>query len=104
MRRARPEWTARPCVIGSFATTSTALTAWHRAIAIWRLLTDRVLPLDYAAGAAALDAELSSLEQRLAGRFDLSRLTVRVARMREQTAAVNTSVLQLRDDATAGAD
>jgi hypothetical protein len=30
--------------------------------AIWRLLTDGVLPLDYAAGAAALDAELSSLE------------------------------------------
>jgi N-acetylated-alpha-linked acidic dipeptidase len=56
--------------------------------AIWRLLTDRVLPLDYAAGAATLDAELASLTQQLDGRFDLSPLTARVARLRDQAAAV----------------
>jgi hypothetical protein len=56
--------------------------------AIWRLLTDQVLPLDYAAGAAALDAELAGLTRQLDGRFDLSRLTARVARLRDQAATV----------------
>ena len=56
--------------------------------AIWRLLTDPVLPLDYAVGAAALDAHLSALRQQLDGRFDLSGLTTRVARLRQQAAAV----------------
>jgi N-acetylated-alpha-linked acidic dipeptidase len=69
--------------------------------AIWRLLTDRVLPLDYAAGAAALAAELSSLETRLEGRFDLSRLTARVVRLGEQAAVVRVQVSAIQDDATA---
>ena len=38
--------------------------------ALWRLLTDPVLPLDYVAGAAALDVLLSHLDTQLAGRFD----------------------------------
>jgi len=69
--------------------------------AIWRLLTDPVLPLDYAAGAAALDAELSGLQQQLDGRFDLSRLTARVTRLREQAAAVRASAAAITDDAAA---
>ena len=69
--------------------------------AIWRLLTDPVLPLDYAAGAAALDAQLSSLDQQLDGRFDLSELTARVARLREQATAVTASAAAIEDDAAA---
>jgi N-acetylated-alpha-linked acidic dipeptidase len=69
--------------------------------AIWRLLTDPVLPLDYAAGAVALDAELSALQQQLEGRFDLSRLTARVTRLREQAAAIRASAAAITDDAAA---
>jgi N-acetylated-alpha-linked acidic dipeptidase len=69
--------------------------------AIWRLLTDRVLPLDYAAGAAALDGELSKLGTRLEGRFDLSPLTARVARLREQAEAVGARASRIEDDGAA---
>jgi N-acetylated-alpha-linked acidic dipeptidase len=67
--------------------------------AIWRLLTDRVLPLDYTTGAATLEAELSGIEKQLEGRFDLSRLTARAARLRDQAAAVREK--PVHDDATA---
>ena len=56
--------------------------------AIWRLLTDPVLPLDYAAGAAALERELSALAARLGDGLDLSRLAARAARLREGAEAV----------------
>jgi Peptidase family M28 len=69
--------------------------------AIWRLLTDRVLPLDYATGAAALAAELSGLETLVQGRFDLSRLTTRAARLRKRAEAVGARLSQIQDDATA---
>ena len=69
--------------------------------AIWRLLTDRVLPLDYAAGAAALDAQLSALRQQLDGRFDLSGLTTRVARLRQQAAAVGAAAAATTDASAA---
>ncbi len=69
--------------------------------ALWRLLTDRVLPLDYAAGAAALGDVLSGLEKQLDGRFDLSRLTARVARLRDQAAALAGFAPRIRDDAQA---
>jgi hypothetical protein len=56
--------------------------------ALWRLLTDRVLPLDYAAGAVALDDVLSDLGKQLKGRFDLSRLVTRVAWLKDRADAV----------------
>ena len=49
--------------------------------AIWRLLTDPVLPLDYAAAAGALEAELQRLAAALGNRLDLRRLLDQVARL-----------------------
>ena len=69
--------------------------------ALWRLLTDRVLPLDYAGGAAALDGVLSDMAAKLDGRLDLSRLTARVRRLQDLAMAVRSRVLQVRDDAEA---
>ncbi|WP_428539702.1 M28 family peptidase [Rhodopila sp.] len=69
--------------------------------AIWRLLTDSVLPLDYAASAAALDAQLSALRQQLDGRFELSGLTKRVARLRQQAAAVSAAAAAITDASAA---
>ncbi len=56
--------------------------------AIWRLLTDRVLPLDYAAFATALNAELSALEGRLGEAFDLGMLIARARQLGELAAAL----------------
>jgi hypothetical protein len=58
--------------------------------AIWRLLTDSVLPLDYTAGAAALGKTLTDLATKLNGRFDLSPLTARLVRLHELAAAIKT--------------
>jgi N-acetylated-alpha-linked acidic dipeptidase len=69
--------------------------------ALWRLLTDRVLPLDYAASAAALEDVLSGLAEELDGRLDLSPLTTRVRRLRDQAVAVRSRVPQIRDDVEA---
>ena len=69
--------------------------------AIWRLLTDPVLPLDYAASAVALDAELCGLHRQLDGRFDLSGLIARVAQLRDLSAAVGRSAAAIADDAAA---
>ena len=69
--------------------------------ALWRLLTDPVLPLDYVAGAAALDVLLSHLDTQLAGKFDLSQLTKRVAKLRDHAAAILVVVPQISDAETA---
>lgn len=69
--------------------------------AIWRLLTEPVLPLDYGAAAAALDRQLSELAAKLEGRLDLSRLTTRVGQLRDQAEAVRSHAPQLRDDVEA---
>ena len=42
--------------------------------AIWRLLTDAVLPLDFAAHARALATELKAIETTLGGRLSLAPL------------------------------
>jgi hypothetical protein len=55
---------------------------------IGRLLTDPVLPLDYAAAATALQAELFVVRQALDDTFDLSGLIDRAATLREKAAAV----------------
>jgi hypothetical protein len=67
---------------------------------IGRLLTDRVLPLDYAASAAALHAELTRLQDELGEAFDLSGVTARVTRLRDLAVAVR--ALPIGDDMSAG--
>jgi N-acetylated-alpha-linked acidic dipeptidase len=67
--------------------------------ALWRLLTDRVLPLDYAASAAALEGVLSGLAEKLDGRLDLSRLTTRAKRLLDQAVTVRSR--HIPDDAAA---
>jgi hypothetical protein len=42
--------------------------------AVWRLLADEVLPIDYASHAAALEAELEGIAAKLGGRMDLAGL------------------------------
>jgi hypothetical protein len=56
--------------------------------AIWRLLTDPVLPLDYAAAAAALTGELTALAARLGDALDLSVLLARSRRLAELAGAL----------------
>jgi hypothetical protein len=69
--------------------------------AIWRLLTDRVLPLDYGAAAAALEREVSGLAQKLGGRLDLSRLTAKVRALADGAGAVRARAAAITDDAAA---
>jgi len=56
--------------------------------AIWRLLTDRILPLDYAAHAEALSNEIGALQAKLDGRFDLQPLAARVRKLGEAAASL----------------
>jgi hypothetical protein len=59
--------------------------------AIYRLLTDRVLPLDYGAAAWALEKELARLAEQLGERFDLSQLMAQVAEFRTKAGLVQTA-------------
>lgn len=69
---------------------------------LFRLLTDPVLPFDYAATARSLFSELSSLHDALGERLDISDLVEAVQQL--ETAAVNTDRLAERsDEAGAGA-
>ena len=52
----------------------------------WRLVTDRLLPLDYGRQAETLGRELTGLQDRLDGRVDLSPLLDRVETLRQRTA------------------
>ena len=56
--------------------------------AVWRLLTDAVLPLDWDEHANYLLAELSTLTKLLDGRFDLSVVTARAERLRKNASAM----------------
>ncbi len=49
---------------------------------VWRLLASAVLPLDYAAHARAMQAELGKLKTALNGRFDLAPLEQGAERLR----------------------
>ena len=49
--------------------------------ALWRLLADPALPLDYAAHAAALRAELEAIASRLGGRLDIAGLVAGAGRL-----------------------
>jgi hypothetical protein len=66
-----------------------------------RLLTDRVLPLDYAAHLAALIRTLEKLQQDLGGRFDLAPTIAAAGRLRERAAALNARASRLDNDADA---
>jgi hypothetical protein len=60
--------------------------------AVWQLLTDTVLPLDWEEHAIYLLGELSALAKPLDGRFDLSVLTARAERFRMSAAAIKRCV------------
>jgi N-acetylated-alpha-linked acidic dipeptidase len=60
---------------------------------IWRLLTDAVLPLDYAEHAAYLTEQLHALEKSAGDRFDLSMLIERAEEFRRKAEQLNRSVL-----------
>ncbi len=55
---------------------------------VWRLLTDPVLPLDHAATAEALLAELDTLGKALGGRFAIDGLVAGAAAVRDKARAV----------------
>ena len=56
--------------------------------ALWRLVTDAVLPLDYAAHASSLLAELDTLDSKLAGRLSLGPLKVAAQTVQDKAAAL----------------
>ncbi len=62
--------------------------------AIHRLLTDPVLPLDYAAAAGSLAAELSDLARLLGDRLDVSSLMDEVSALERAAAAVKRSACE----------
>ena len=59
--------------------------------AVWRLLTDRVLPLDYAAYARDLLAELDRLQAALGERLSLDGLVDSAAALRDNAARLATA-------------
>ena len=56
--------------------------------ALWRLLTDRVLPLDYVRQAGALGRALQALEDDVHGRVNLKPLLDRVEMLRRRSAGI----------------
>jgi N-acetylated-alpha-linked acidic dipeptidase len=59
---------------------------------VWRLLTDAVLPFDYAEHAAHLADELRSLQTAAGDRFDLSPLTSRADTLRAKAEQLNRAI------------
>jgi N-acetylated-alpha-linked acidic dipeptidase len=59
---------------------------------VWRLLTDAVLPFDYAEHAAYLADELRSLQQSAGDRFDLSTLAARADTLRGKAEQLNRTI------------
>jgi hypothetical protein len=55
---------------------------------LWRLVADAVLPLDYAAHARALIAELDRMQRALDGRFSLDRLFGAALALRDKADAI----------------
>jgi hypothetical protein len=55
---------------------------------VWKLLADAVVPLDHAATATSLLAELAPLEAPLAGRFDLAPLVAAATALRDAAAGL----------------
>jgi len=59
---------------------------------VWRLLTDAVLPLDYAEHASYLADELRSLQEAAGDRFDLAPLTARANELRRGAEQLNKKI------------
>jgi N-acetylated-alpha-linked acidic dipeptidase len=59
---------------------------------VWRLLTDAVLPFDYAEHAAYLLDELRGLQGAAGARFDLSQLTARADELRVKAERLNRAI------------
>ncbi|MBS7707180.1 M28 family peptidase [Chelatococcus asaccharovorans] len=68
--------------------------------AVWRLLTDRILPLDYAEHARYLAATLKELQDAAGSRFDLSLLMARAARLEALASQLN-ALSQTADEGSA---
>jgi hypothetical protein len=68
---------------------------------VWRLLTDTVLPLDYAEHAAYLTEELASLGKAAGGRFDLGVLMSRAEALKAKMEALNRATAGERGEAAA---
>jgi N-acetylated-alpha-linked acidic dipeptidase len=68
---------------------------------LWRVLTDRVLPLDYAAHAEALCRELEGLAAKLDGRLDLAPLARRAKAFREHASTLKQRAAGASSDAEA---
>lgn len=60
--------------------------------AIWRLLTDAILPLDYAEHARYLSDEIDVMQRTVGDRFDLSILSERAKRLGELASTFNAAV------------
>lgn len=69
---------------------------------VWRLLTDAVLPLDYAEHAAYLGDELRSLQEAVGDRFDLSQLIGRASDLHEKSLRFNGIIASGFDPEKAG--
>ncbi|WP_419898901.1 M28 family metallopeptidase [Roseomonas sp. USHLN139] len=67
--------------------------------ALWRLLSDPVLPLDYRGNAAALVAEVEALAGRLGAALDLSALAAEARALRDRAEAIATLPAASRDAA-----
>ena len=72
--------------------------------ALWRLLTDPVLPLDFAAHARDLLAELERLAGALGERFSLSGLMVAAETTRDLARALGARALEARATTTGSAE
>ncbi len=64
--------------------------------ALWRLLTEPAMPLDYAAHAAALHTELDRLDQALQGRLSLQPLLSAAATLQEKAAGPQSDRVLMR--------
>lgn len=66
---------------------------------VWKLLAEAVVPLDHAATATSLLAELAPLETSLAGRFEVTPLVASATALRDAAAAL--AGRQAKDEAAA---
>ena len=69
--------------------------------AIWKLLTDRVLPLDYARQGDALLKQLTKLARALEGRVDIAPIAQAAEALRANAAALTARAQRIQDDAEA---
>ncbi|MBK1792978.1 M28 family peptidase [Devosia sp. WQ 349] len=66
---------------------------------VWRLLADKVLPLDWAEHGRYLSEELNAIQAGIVGKFDMSVLIERANRLTEIATAFNARLANLSDAA-----